>query len=137
VGISGTVQVASSLTNPVFVRSVNDAVQPFQQVLHFPSSSSFLVPAGKRLVIEDVSVRGRELPGARAYFTLTTTAAGTTAPHYIPTVVVSIPGLDDNIGHELVRFYADPGTLVSLEVVSSVAGGNEQMDLSGYLVNLP
>src|SRR5262249_22483081 len=57
VGITGTptVQVASSATNPVNVRDVNDSVQPVQLVSDGNGNISYKVPAGKRLVVQQVS----------------------------------------------------------------------------------
>jgi hypothetical protein len=133
VGISGSVQVASSLTNPVFVRNVNDAVQPFQS-----NAQTINVPAGKRLVIEDVSgyADGSGLTGG--WFKVRTSVSGSVTQHYIP-ASFAYAGVGSNyvVGHEQVRLYADLGTTVDVAFQGNVAATLDNFTISGYLVNVP
>jgi hypothetical protein len=142
VGISGTptVQVASSLTNPVFVRDVNSVAQPFRIELlgidMIANPVSFTVPA-KRLVIQDVSVGATVLPlGARGFFRLDTGIDFLD----IPTTFAYREGneFDRLVGHEQATFSIDPGTVVKISAefprLTSVRGF---MSISGYLVNVP
>jgi hypothetical protein len=149
VGISGTptVNVASSVSNPVFVRDVNNGVQPFQIRVDDiqndqPTPKQFNVPKDKRLVIEDVSAEAESISGALLYFQIITFGvAYSNIVHNIPVnLVFTIPVHDFFIGHELVRIYADPGSTVVCEIQTKFGGPpvlRASLFISGYLVNVP
>jgi hypothetical protein len=134
VGISGTptVQVASALTNPVFVRDVNDAVQPFQT--HGP----FNVPAGKRLVIEDLSATAHGVGVTGGSFNVGTRVGGNFEFHSFPaSFFVGFNGQGNLVAHEQVRLYADPGSIVAVGAETNVGGYTFEITFSGYYVNVP
>lgn len=98
---------------------------------------SFEVPAGQLLVIEAVSAGLRSNGDGPSAFEMTLTTGGTS--HEVAFGVHAQPGMDDSYANYSVnqagRWYADPGTLVSL---IAAAGSPENMigefSLSGYLV---
>jgi Domain of unknown function (DUF4214) len=148
VGISGTptVNVASSVGSPIFVRDVNNGVQPFQIMVDqiYSGPKSFQVPKDKRLVIEDVSAEAESISGSgpNYYFRLSTSTDGVNyLSHDIPlNLIFSIPVHDFFIGHDLTRIYADPGTFVIGDIVTGGSGVKivrASMVISGYLVNVP
>jgi hypothetical protein len=104
----------------------NPAFSPFQ--VELTPKSGFCqtvdVPAGKRLVIEYVSARIED-PSSRE-ISITTTAGGTTVPHWIP---LTEPFVTISNAAQDVRLYADPGTQVQ-----ACVDGLGQVTLSGHLV---
>src|SRR5437867_3289252 len=118
------VRVVNTTAEPVPVRDVDNARQPFQEValVVIPASSSsasstFTVPAGKRLVIEYVSgnntlFAGQKLRGA---FILTY-VGGQYQRHYL---LIHHGEPYNNTNEEFVtaqemKAYADPGTQVEV-----------------------
>ncbi len=142
VGISGTanVQVISSVSNPVYVRDVNNALQPFTQEFDLAVASnaltavsSFTVPAGRRLVIENVSAEAHVPSGQHARFFVDESIG-----HVIPTAFQgSLGGQDALAVNAAVKFYFDPGT-VFVQVVRDQSGGtgNAFVTLDGYFVTI-
>jgi hypothetical protein len=98
------------------------------------------VPAGKRLVIEYVTVNGFFEVGSAMVALITTTVGGITAQHQL--VVTQQGVLAGSLvfaAAQPLRLYADPGTNV-LGIVSRdpiTAGGGAGMTISGYYVDLP
>jgi hypothetical protein len=146
VGISGTpnVQVVSSLSNPVFVRDVNDAAQPFRAELfaRFPASSvTFTVPTGKRLVVEDLSAEISVSTGTRAELLGDIfVSSGLETRFFIPTTLgISTSRGDDLLTNQVVKFSADPGATVTFFTPFTDGGVVQSIDVSiyGYLVNVP
>jgi hypothetical protein len=123
-----------------------DAVrEPFQMELRFDTpdgfsefTAEFEVPAGKRLVLEQVSgVSTPPFGQTIRYFSLRTTVAGEFAFHTIP---VTFNGFVDWVGCQQVRLYADPGTLVKLSAprAGGSAGAFQTVaTISGYFVTVP
>jgi hypothetical protein len=140
IGNSPTVQVASSASNPVFVRDVNNAVQPFHITLETAGVNTFLVPAGKRLVIEDVSGYAQVPTQQRGFFIVFTKIAGDVVftSHIIPATYsfTYLGAVDYLIANEQVRIYADPNTLVVAQTSFNL-GGAAFITISGYFVNVP
>lgn len=102
------------------------------------------VPAGKRLVIENVSVWG-VTTGADTITGVWLSVPGTT-PNFVlldPTTAERKPsgGAGSIVAYNrLVKLYFSPGELIQAEVfVSGTEGGSRQVNiyLHGYLVNLP
>ncbi len=125
----GSRATANSVSSQQLLKVVeqnNPAFHPFQVEL-LPKSGNcqtVQVPAGKRLVIEYVSARIED-PSDRQ-LSITTTAGGTTAPHWVP---VSEPFITISNAAQDVRLYADPRTDVDVCV-----SGLGQVTLSGHLV---
>ena len=96
------------------------------------------VPAGKRLVIEFVSLR-IELPAGVQIdgLSLIATTAGVSHAHYA--ILIASPANNQRYNvAQLTRIYADPGTTVSGLVEGTVSSDLVVLGtLSGYLVNLP
>ena len=155
--VTGTVSVANLGSNPLPVRDVdNPARQPFtfrSAGLAFGgganTSASFVAPAGKRLVVEQVSVAIflRE-PSANqnATFNVRTTVAGTETAYsavggdFGTFVGVSGPVQFFRLSSQM-RSYADPETTVSIDVsllrLSNSSNDSATVNLSGYLVDVP
>ena len=102
----------------------------------------FIVPAGKRLVIETITGEIFAPIGQQVRPTLITTADGNFAPNH--TLVfdskVTVAAQDIYRATLPVRFYADAGTSVILSVRRNSTSGNSgtaEVTFSGYLVNLP
>lgn len=106
------------------------------------------VPAGKRLVIEHVSVEGtllHELGHHLVEAHIETTVGGIPVPHHLSVMNYST-GLAECSGNDIVvgvgemRFYADPGTVVyGFAARDSASGNNDSFafSISGYFVDCP
>jgi hypothetical protein len=153
-----SVQIDSTVANPVRVRNVNDAIQPVQAFAQCATTSIgcvptfYTVPLGKRLVIEYASMSVCGLPGVAAQLTISTMISGAFVQHVLNTAPpASSPGSsaigcnsglassNTSIG-QVVRLYADPGTSVLVEGdrADGVAGNASfSFSMSGYLVDVP
>lgn len=132
----------------------NAARQPVTYRVNVPANTdnsfSFIllpqnVPAGKRLVVEQVTGNILLPPGQRIVdMTLTCTTNGTQAVHHIrfdtpiPGGLTS-PSYDFSMTTMAVRLYADPSTGVNLAIQRNAISLTWFGDItvSGYLVNLP
>jgi hypothetical protein len=155
--VTGTVGVASgasvrvnnTVADPVRVRNVNDAIQPFQagQACTGLSGSSgckvtiFTVPTGKRAVIEYFSGIAILPVGLVVSPFLHTTQIGLgTRSHFVPTTSPAYPNAPSGITTwgQQVRLYADPGTAIDGSgIASASAGFTVDFTISGYLVDVP
>jgi hypothetical protein len=98
------------------------------------AQASYVVPAGKRLVIEYYSAQLTQYPsGGYGYLYLITTVGGNQAYYKaVPPVGSTVPV------NQLTRIYADPGTQVLASVgQSSGTSCGGDIILSGHLVNVP
>lgn len=131
------------------------AKHPFQRsfFIEVPSGSlsataSFIVPAGKRLVIEFVAGNTRLSDWELVRLTLRTTAGGESAGHELTpnTYRRGFEGSDPPVHpdliigfSQLVRVYADPGTSVQLTFLRTenreISPAGLAASLSGYLVD--
>jgi hypothetical protein len=113
--------------------------EPFQaEIPSFDQSKGatvFVVPDGKRAVIEYVSVTCSDLHRV-ATAVVFTRSAGVTAPHLVP---LEATGGGTYSGAQDLRLYADPGTWISLlartyesSTYTCFVGA-----ISGYLVDAP
>lgn len=143
------VTVNNGPTAPVPVENMdNPAYQPFQREIDWTNdptqmggSGSFIVPEGKRLVIEQISAQIGLAAGQAWAFSVSTTVNNTTASHrFIVTQSPITSGGDYQIVYyvdRLVRIYADPGTTVTVDVQNTLAGnGRGWSAVSGYLVDV-
>jgi hypothetical protein len=150
VPVTGSVTVANVGSGRLLVRDVdNPARQPFETNQNCSPSGgalgcqmSFTVPAGKRLVIEYASMHASIPAGEVAELAIGTTVAGTFVEHVLPLTPPSMPfaagGLVARVG-QVVRLYADPGTVIFLNVGRSGVGTptNFSVSISGHLVDVP
>ena len=132
------VTVVNPASNPVQARDVdNPAFQPFQAsvVAAFNSPTVlYVVPAGKRLVVEFFS---SEIFGASPTRYFVSVAADPTQPgnvfmtHFFPPpssgIAVASP----------VRLYVAPGQALVVNPAGSAAGNCCFISITGHLVNLP
>ena len=148
VGPPKPVVVVNELTQPVPVTGAvqardpdNPARQPFQAFLR-TIDPPYVVPQGKRLVIEYVSGSlGGSLNCAVTMGLLRTTVLvdgnKVSLSHFLPAAERPSP-LGAVLG-QLTRIYADPGTEVigNVETDPNNCGASFIMSLSGYLVDVP
>jgi hypothetical protein len=147
------VTVANPPTNAVTVRGVdNPAFQPFHalRVGFLNAGQSGLtfdlvaVPAGKRAVIETVTVNNQLPSGQKPQIMIITTSGGTSVNHWV-TLTPQRPeptGGDDAFSATLsMRLYADPLTSIQFFLGRVAAGytGNDgaTVTISGYYVDVP
>jgi hypothetical protein len=163
--VTGTVSLSAGtgvivdnpVTDPVRVRSVNDALQPVAVKTSCTTTAIgcgpgvfYQVPAGKRLVIEYASFQACVLPGQATGMRITTEVGGELATHDIDSAPASAgpgsPAWACNTGAssfaargQQVRLYADPGTFVGVEGSrdSNIGNVSFRMAISGYLVDVP
>jgi hypothetical protein len=145
-----SVHVGNTVTDPVRVRNVNDAIQPFQVAVdcsNFDPSLNFCggvfhfsVPMGKRAVIEYFSGIVSVPVGIVITPALNVSIGGQGVDHQLPTTPPAYgTGARGSISWgQQVRLYADPGTLIVGEANASapaiITGG---FTISGYLVDVP
>jgi hypothetical protein len=150
-----TVMMAPSATaqsQPVLVRDTeNPAHHPFTYrsganwIANAPNASFFVtVPAGKRLVIEQVSFRADVKPSAtqKVSVEVLTTTAGVSSAYFFAGASRGPAGVfDEFIGAAQMRSYADANGFQEILVTraDSSGGGADNVDLSlsGYLVDMP
>jgi hypothetical protein len=141
---------------PVLVRDVDNGRQPFQATAAGSFNNGFrntgltvitTVPAGKRLVIEHVSVEGNMLPGQKMIFasievSLQDSFNGNPLGHFLSIGAHGNDGFRDlYFSSQALRLYADPGTDVrGFAGRDGTAGDNVAavyFVISGYFVNVP
>ena len=102
-------------------------------------STSFAVDAGKELVIETISAHAAIPIGGRAFGIISTTTGGTNLSSVqLPmTFQASYAGtVDEYVGTQSLRLYADPGSAVNLEGAEQPVGSATFVfDVSGYTVD--
>jgi len=145
------VQLGNTSANPV---PVVPSDEPFQTKLALHSgdgSALFVVPQGKRLVIEFVSIAATAVAtGAMPsevtmFFEVQTTVNGVAVNHYMPVAPqVKFPSngystTSKLIGAQELRLYADPGTTVYATTQEAVSGAIQSVSISisGHLINVP
>ena len=139
--------IAVSVANTVRSHDAdNPAQQPFQTRLDFDSTTTnsegtFVVPAGKRLVLENVSAETFSGPMSGVEVYVVTRIAGQPVLHDVGFADKPIDGVLF-MPIVPVRLYADGGSTVSVGVIrgGSLPPGSavgNVVHLSGYLVNVP
>jgi hypothetical protein len=142
------VTVVNTATQPVPVLDVqNPAKQPFQYFFNFNfdptqggNGESFIVPVGKRLIIEFVSATMAVERGSIVDVVVDTTVGGVEGTHHlVPTSVGAAWGFPMSyIVSKDMRVYADPGTKVSFGITDNLTGnGTSWGTISGYLISVP
>ncbi len=149
VGINGSVNIGNPAASPVPVRDVdNPARQPFQWPFvwsvapgSFDEFSPFVtVPAGKRLVIETISVQATADVVSHIRIRIQTTADGQLSGHFIDVANRGgAAGLTNFHGTHAVRIYADPGSSVRFGAGRNDSSGFVSVEaaISGYFVDVP
>ena len=146
VGINGTpnVTVGNTAGDPVLVRNVENAARhPFHATADCftnelsCSTTIAFVPAGKRLLIEYVSLQATSLPSGQVATMIISTLLGTRpAAHYFsPTPPATMLGTVTRAGlGQQVRIHAGTETNVSVSGIKGVSGfGAFSFTISGYL----
>ena len=104
------------------------------------STSIYNVPAGKRLVIENVFAHMRVLAGAFVIMSVRTTVGGNSAGAEILLAPQGTFGRESHFAAtQNMRLYADPNTAVTISYARSVTDdtGKVVFGFSGYLVDKP
>lgn len=144
-----SVTVANTTTAPLPTRDTDNAArQPFQNYFATfdlssgSGSSTFTVPSGKELVAEFFSfiVGLPQASGQSVSCVIATTVGGNAGYFYFIPSTTGIPiGGGNYINmNQAARFYADPGTSVTLSCTRNGSGASTaSATLSGYLINVP
>ena len=142
--VDNTVKIDPAM--PVVVRDVdNPARQPFQvsvsPVAVTPGISAFVfmtqVPAGKRLIIEQVTSQGSVSSGAAVQMQIVTDLGGDETSHAVVFTRQGTDGVSDYFAaSELTRLYADPNSPVTIRAQGINGGGTFSFSISGYFVSL-
>ena len=138
-----------NVVNTAQVRDAdNPARQPYQNGFFLVGVNAIqdswllaTVPAGKRLVIENVAVSGVTPTGQRMFVSLSTGVNNLALRHPL---LVSAQGTNEDgeaefVISQQVRLYADPGTAVTLHLKRSSTTGLAAITfatISGYLVDV-
>ncbi len=136
------VSVVTTAPLPVTVVGAS-APQPFQVSFFIPngtgSAPRFVVPDGKRFVIEDASCAGTDANDTLLGLSISTTVAGANKVHLCTFDVRVNLGLMSYRGARPMRIYADPGTTVTVNFdgLGVGAGALLSATLSGQLVDVP
>jgi hypothetical protein len=147
-----SVRLNNTVTDPVRVRNVNDAIQPFQtgagcsEVIGQTGCNVdvFTVPAGKRAVIEYFSGVARIDAGQVALLDVTMVTAGFPIDQFLalttPAVIFPSPVGPSTTWGQQVRWYADPGTIVNIQANQNGPATTIfvfTFRISGYFVDVP
>lgn len=141
--VPGTTVKIDLGSSPLAIQNVNDASDVFQTSVRvtIPDNAccgevgSFVVPSGKRLVIEDISASAH-LINEQGLVIVTTTVGGNTSDH-------AVLGMQTGANQvaatgRVTRLYADPGTTVRVSAQRFGITNPATFDvaLSGYYVHL-
>lgn len=140
-----SVAVNNPASNAVFVRSVDDRLrQIFQTQItvnltpgSFGDHLAIQIPAGKRLVIEHVSVAGIDNGEEHLRYEITTQANTVQATHRLVSYQQGIPNF--YYASQEMRVYGDPSSLVIFGVNRpyGIGTASATMTVSGYFVDVP
>jgi len=124
----------------------NPARQPIDIDLNFhfnpndiEASANFVVPTGKQLVIEHVSLRATFGQAHRAYGNIVTQRNGSRF-HFFKIDLVGPIGSagQEMIASDLIKVYADPNSDLRVDVIRNTGGdaGDGSVHLSGHFVDV-
>ena len=143
------VKVTNTPAEAVPVAVQRTPLQPVQrtELVIFAAGDSiktqtlYSVPTGKRLVIEEASVRAQLFTGVSQAMVFLRSNGGGLGGHYVPLQSVGpVDGMGTVlVGTELLRGYADGGTIVDVSVTLNTAsgsGGRFEVTVTGHLVDL-
>jgi hypothetical protein len=142
------VKVVNTPTAPVPVRDVDHRARtPFiakefftLDDLSFNGGKGFTVPAGKRLVIESISVHAISRTGQTLETRIQPPIGSDFIDFYLSMTPISFgPSGLVWTGTHAVKLYADPGKQVALIINRDTPNGPAQIEwtISGYLVDVP
>jgi hypothetical protein len=139
-----TVEIVNSEANPVPVTGTirdaeNPGRQPFSVNLSIagPGSSSFPVPANKRLVITHVNAFC-QTPTVPDTIAIQGTANGVLSELLVPFSITTGPTATNRYAVQQVMGFADPGTSVTVTFfVFGGSTGNARVNIHGYFVDVP
>lgn len=154
VGAGVPLSTASAQTRPALVRDTdNPAQQPFRALISislgnnetFKLANGPTVPAGKRLVVENVSIWIFTGSGSDIATGVWLTVPGANPPTFLLADPTSAErklvsgGSSITAYNRLTRLYYNPGEVIQAQVFfDGVAGSkNANIYLNGYLVDLP
>ena len=151
VQVTGTLEVTATTPLPVVSINADESVlNAFQERVSFGSGNpdsdkEFIVPTGKRLVIESISAEANLAADQRPQIFLGITFQGKFSVHYVPvTFAGRDPGTlprDHYQGLHPTRWFADGGTTVEVVCRHIAIGGVNtcglDMSVSGYFVTMP
>jgi hypothetical protein len=135
-----TYALAQSPVDPAALNAVARATTSDWGAATSVSTNIYNVPAGKRLVIENVFAHMRVLAGAFVTMSVRTTVGGNSAGAEILLAPQGTFGRESHFaGNQNMRLYADPNTTVTISYARSVTDttGKVTFGFSGYLVDKP
>jgi hypothetical protein len=139
-GLRPTCALAQSPVDPAALNAVARLTTSDWGVGTSVSTTIYTVPAGKRLVIENVFAHMRVLAGAFVIMSVRTTVGGNSAGAEVLLAPQGTFGRESHFaGNQNIRLYADPNTSVTISYARSVADttGKLTFGFSGYLVDKP
>lgn len=99
---------------------------------------TFTVPAGQRLVIDYVSANAAVAPGGNVSFVLATTFNGSEVEAHLPAVSQGVVLTSTVYAISApMRVYADPGSTVTVAILSSSPTGGSITGVYGHFVPTP
>jgi hypothetical protein len=148
--LTGTsiVSVVSSTNAPVIVRDVDNAQQPYQETMgafvtgvNGTTAGFATVPAGKRLVVEFVSVTGTVPTGQK----VTSASIEDHHPNLFHVLTVTPQGTQPVLGTDIfvasqqIRMYFEAGKSPSVSMGRDDTTGQMgiQATITGYFINVP
>jgi len=146
--IAGNVNVANSTANPVPVSFTSDPFQPFQGAAGTTETGTNVstvnvatVPAGKRLVIEFVSMTGQVPAGQHVEIMEITTSSGIGGVSHAFVIHAQPDAVSGDAlfrANQSLKLYANAGTQVSalFRRSSTLGQANYHLTISGYLVDM-
>ncbi len=147
VGIVGmpVVKVGSDAANPIYVRDVDGAKQPFQQEVEVTlepgmtaQNGGIVVPVGKLMVIEQVSATAAPPAGQRFLFSLLTHVAPdlTLRQNFLQATHETVGPSTYYLVSQSVRIYADtPSAAVRVDRIATTDTVTVTFVVSGYFID--
>lgn len=139
---SGTAASPLGVASPLMVRDLdNPALQPVQAtatcnahvgIITACSGDIYIVPDGKRLVIELISMDALASLGVQVVLSIVTTVNFVSVPFSFTNKITDLVT-------QSLRIYADPATAVRFNIIRSEPNSDASflISISGYLVNIP
>jgi hypothetical protein len=133
--------VPVAVTNTVKTSAAdNPALQPVV-IRGFPGATIYTVPAGKELVIDQLSISllvpdPNTKVGSGTLQILSGSGAGSLIVFEVDVLLASV-GFSDLVGSEHTQFYASAGQALLCEAGAVGGGGVGVCDVAGHLVDVP
>jgi hypothetical protein len=128
---------------PIISANCQSQPVPILNLYIYEPCDLYTVPSGQRLVIEQVETDCETPVGqtvSAATFNLV--EGGVTSDHAIALTPQAVPpngGFSEFVNNQSVRYYADPGSMISFKAYISDQGGSTACwgRLTGYLITYP